>query len=140
MSIPRTHRASLPPRLPNRNLLSALDYGNGDSVNYTYDDIGRLIKETFEDGDTVSYAYNNSGDLATVTDSATGITTIYYYDLIDRIEVHETQGTGKEKNRRIAIYYRFVGYLELPAGKINPHYTADLRRGVAIEYIPKQPA
>lgn len=61
-------------------------------------------------------------------------------ELIDRIEVYEAEGTGKNRTQRIAIYYRFVGYLELPAGKINPHYTADLRRGVAIEYIPKQPA
>lgn len=61
-------------------------------------------------------------------------------ELINRIEVYEAEGTGKSRTQRIAIYYRFVGYLELPAGKINPHYTADLRRGVAIEYIPKQPA
>ena len=61
-------------------------------------------------------------------------------ELIDRIEVYEAEGTGKNRTQRVAIYYRFVGYLELPAGKINPHYTADLRRGVAIEYIPKQPA
>lgn len=61
-------------------------------------------------------------------------------ELIDRIEVYEAEGTGKSRTQRIAIYYRFVGYLELPADKINPHYTADLRRGVAIEYIPKQPA
>ena len=61
-------------------------------------------------------------------------------ELIDRIEVYEAEGTGKNRTQRIAIYYRFVGYLELPAGKINSHYTADLRRGVAIEYIPKQPA
>jgi len=61
-------------------------------------------------------------------------------ELIDRIEVYEAEGTGKNRTQRIAIYYRFVGYLELPAGRINPHYTADLRRGVAIEYIPKQPA
>ena len=61
-------------------------------------------------------------------------------ELIDRIEVYEAEGTGKSRTQRIAIYYRFVGYLELPTGKINPHYTADLRRGVAIEYIPKQPA
>ena len=61
-------------------------------------------------------------------------------ELIDRIEVYEAEGSGKSRTQRIAIYYRFVGYLELPAGKINPHYTADLRRGVAIEYIPKQPA
>ena len=61
-------------------------------------------------------------------------------ELIDRIEVYEAEGTGKNRTPRIAIYYRFVGYLELPEGRINPNYTADLRRGLAVEYIPKQPA
>ena len=68
------------------------------------------------------------------------ITPAILRELIDRIEVYETQGTGKEKIQRIAVYYRFVGYLELPEGKLNPNYTADLRRGVAVEYIPKIPA
>lgn len=68
------------------------------------------------------------------------ITPAILRELIDRIEVYETQGTGKDKIQRIAIYYRFVGYLELPEGKLNPNYTADLRRGVAVEYIPKIPA
>ena len=68
------------------------------------------------------------------------ITPAILRELIDRIEVYETQGRGKNRTQRIAIYYRFVGYLELPEGRINPNYTADLRRGIAVEYIPKQPA
>ena len=39
--------------------LSTLDYGNGDSVNYTYDQQGRVTKETYKDGDTVTYKYDN---------------------------------------------------------------------------------
>ena len=65
--------------------LSSLDYGNGDKVQYTYDDLGRVTKQTFEDGDTVTYAYDNNGALATVTDSATGRTTTYYYDTTGRL-------------------------------------------------------
>ena len=67
------------------NRLIKLDYGNQDSVQYTYDDMGRLTKETYEDNQTVSYAYDNSGNLATVTDSETGIVTTYYYDLLNRL-------------------------------------------------------
>ena len=67
------------------NYLEALEYGNEDSVQYTYDDLGRITQETYEDGDTVTYKYDNSGALATVTDSATGITTTYYYDFTDRL-------------------------------------------------------
>lgn len=35
-------------------------------------------------------------------------------ELIDHIEVHETQGEGKYKTQRIVIFYRFVGYIEIP--------------------------
>ena len=61
-------------------------------------------------------------------------------ELIDHIDVYETEGSGKERTQRIVIFYRFVGYLELPRDAVDPNYKADLRRGVAIEYIPKLPA
>lgn len=32
-------------------------------------------------------------------------------ELIDHIEVHETEGEGKYKTQRIVIFYRFVGYI-----------------------------
>ena len=44
------------------------------------------------------------------------------------------------KSYRLLMNICFWVVKGLPKGKINPHYTADLRRGVAIEYIPKQPA
>jgi len=61
-------------------------------------------------------------------------------ELIDRIEVYETEGSGKNRTQRVVIFYRFIGYLELPEGEINPNCKADLRRGVAVEYVPKLPA
>jgi len=64
--------------------LTRLDYGNGDSVSYTYDNQGRLTNETYEDNRQISYAYDNSGNLGSVTDSAIG-TTKYSYDLTDRL-------------------------------------------------------
>ena len=66
------------------NRLTQLSYGNGDYVRYTYDSQGRVTKKTYEDGAYESYAYDRSGNLATVTDSETGTTTTYYYDLINR--------------------------------------------------------
>ena len=81
--------------------LSALDYGNGDKVQYTYDTYGRLILETYEDGDTVAYTYDNNGALATVTDSATGRKTTYYYDFTDRLMKYTESGTN---------FYHSVGY------------------------------
>ena len=82
--------------------LQRLAYGNGDSVEYKYDGYGRLIKQTWEDGDTVSYSYDNSGALATVTDSATGRTTTYYYDFTDRLTKYVESG---------ADFYHSVSYV-----------------------------
>ena len=59
--------------------LTSLDYGNGDSVDYSYDEYGKITKETYEDSATVSYAYDNNGDLATVTDSETGSRAWMYF-------------------------------------------------------------
>ena len=76
--------------------LSRLTYGNGGTVSYEYDQQGRVTRETFGDGTTVTYDYDNTGALATVTDSATGIKTTYYYDLIDRMVKYVESGTGLE--------------------------------------------
>ncbi len=53
---------------PNR-YLSALAYGNGDVVEYTYDELGRVTREDYrENGSTaisrtVAYTYNEAGNL-----------------------------------------------------------------------------
>lgn len=57
-------------------------------------------------------------------------------ELIDHIDVFETEGTGKNRTQRIVIYYRFIGYIELP-DTIAQNYTADTRKGVSVEYITK---
>ena len=55
-------------------------------------------------------------------------------ELIDRIEVHEVEGRGKNRTQRIVIYYRFVGYLDLPMA--DP-VTENTRKGVAVSYLSK---
>lgn len=74
------------------NRKQSLDYGNGDSVQYKYDDYGRLTQKKYEDNETVTCAYDNSGNIATVTDSETGIVTTYYYDLLNRNVGYREQG------------------------------------------------
>ena len=69
---------------PKHSLL-ALDYGNDDHVQYTYDEQGRVTKQTYEDNAAVTYQYDNNGALASAADSASGITTKYHYDLIGRL-------------------------------------------------------
>ena len=58
-------------------------------------------------------------------------------ELIDHIDVYETQGTGKHRTQRITIFYRFVGYIDIPESPEDEPYTADTRQGVAVKYIPK---
>lgn len=41
-------------------------------------------------------------------------------ELIDHIDVFETEGTGKSRTQRIVIYYRFVGYVEIPEVSQRP--------------------
>lgn len=61
-------------------------------------------------------------------------------ELIDHIDVFETEGVGKSRTQRIVIYYRFVGYIELPDTYFRSNYKADTRKGVAVEYIPTMSA
>lgn len=61
-------------------------------------------------------------------------------ELIGHIDVYETQGTGKNKTQRLVIYYKFVGYLDIDPTQCHPNYTADIREGVAIEYVSCEPS
>ena len=56
------------------------------------------------------------------------------YQLIDRIEVYETEGVGKNRTQRVVIFWKFVGYIELPECVPQKNYKADTRQGVAVEY------
>lgn len=56
-------------------------------------------------------------------------------ELIDHIDVYETEGTGKSRTQRVVIHYRFVGYLELPENVFRQSYKADTRQGVCVEYL-----
>lgn len=60
-------------------------------------------------------------------------------ELIDKIEVYEAEGVGKNRTQRVVIYYRFVGYFEIPYVQ---HVPAELttRQGVAIRYLPELPS
>ena len=72
--------------------------------------------------------------------NAAKITKRMVAELIDHIDVYETQGTGKNKTQRLVIYYKFVGYLDIDPTQCHPNYTADIREGVAIEYVSCEPS
>ena len=47
--------------------------------------------------------------------------------------------TANSKTQRLVIYYKFVGYLDIDPTQCHPDYTADIREGVAIEYVSCEP-
>ena len=58
-------------------------------------------------------------------------------ELIDRIEVSEIEGTGKNRTQRIVIHYRFAGYIDLEENYVESNFKQDTRQGVAVEYVPR---
>ena len=67
------------------------------------------------------------------------LTPALLHELIERIEVYETEGTGKNRTQRIMIYYRFVGYIEISGGDRKRIHTAETRKGVAVQYLTAYP-
>ncbi|MBQ7699974.1 MAG: DUF4368 domain-containing protein, partial [Clostridia bacterium] len=64
------------------------------------------------------------------------LTPVLLRELVDKIEVHRIEGTGKNRTQRITIHYKFIGALEIPAGSKSANHKLDTRRGVAVEYLP----
>lgn len=48
-------------------------------------------------------------------------------------------GPGQNRTQRMVIYYKFVGYLEIPSNLPAPNYKADLRQGVAVKCVSYKP-
>ena len=64
------------------------------------------------------------------------LTPVLLRELIERIDVHQIEKTGKNRTQRIVIHYRFVGIIEIPAVPRHEHIKLDTRQGVAVEYVP----
>ena len=66
-------------------------------------------------------------------------------ELIDHVDVYETEGKGKHRTQRVVIYYRFVGYIDLSEADFEDallqqeNHRAETRQGVAVEYLPEKP-
>ena len=61
-------------------------------------------------------------------------------ELIDHIDVYEKTGGKKNYTQQVVIYYRFVGFIEIPRTVEEENYKADTRVGVEVEYIPAKSA
>ena len=57
-------------------------------------------------------------------------------ELIEKIEVHQIEGSGKNRTQRVIIHYRFVGCLQIPEWHRKRKVTLESRQGVAVNYLP----
>ena len=57
-------------------------------------------------------------------------------ELIEKIEVYQIEGTGKNRTQRVVIHYRFVGCLQIPEWYKKSKVTLESRQGVAVNYLP----
>lgn len=64
------------------------------------------------------------------------LTPVLLRELIEKIEVHNIEGAGKNRTQRITIHYRFIGAIEIPAAPKHKNLKIDTRQGVAVEYLP----
>ena len=64
------------------------------------------------------------------------LTPIVLQELIEKIEIFNVEGKGKNRTQRLIIHYRFVGCIDLPSVIPKHTYKLDSRQGVAIEYLP----
>ena len=72
------------------NRLLALDYGNGDGINYSYDDRGRVTRETYDaggmpltvtyNGTVYYYVTNQQGDITAILNTGGTAVVSYTYD------------------------------------------------------------
>ena len=64
------------------------------------------------------------------------LTPMLLKELIEKIEVHNIVGKGKNRSQEITIHYRFLGVIEIPTDETYEPLKLDTRQGVAVEYIP----
>ena len=56
-------------------------------------------------------------------------------ELVEKIEVYQIEGTGKNRTQRVVIHYRFVGCLQIPEWHRKRKSTLESRQGVAITSV-----
>jgi len=78
-------------------LLTGSTYGNGQTVNSTYDNLDRVTSRLSQGAITDNYEYDASGNLGYHEDISNGVTYKYYYDISDRlVKVADNKGSSKQ--------------------------------------------
>ena len=88
-----------------KHLLIGQAYGNGDYINYSYDNLDRLTEIKYNDNENKkkTYIYGTDGNVSSVLDTASNTRTKYVYDLSGRlVETKEYSGTNLSGNQIIS--------------------------------------
>ncbi|MBQ3598908.1 MAG: RHS repeat protein [Clostridia bacterium] len=77
--------------------LTRMTYGNGEYEEYTYDNLDRLVKVTYNGSaeNAFTVVYDSNGRLAKAVDGKAGLTYVYEYDSLDRlIRAYQKDASG----------------------------------------------
>ncbi len=88
-----------------KHLLIGQAYGNGDYINYSYDNLDRLTEIKYNDNENKkkTYIYGTDGNVSSVLDTASNTRTKYVYDLSGRlVETKEYSGTNLSGNQIVS--------------------------------------
>jgi YD repeat-containing protein len=94
----------------------------GRITSYDYDDQGRAIREWGSSGKDIRRSYDDAGRLLTVNDVATGVKTVYSYD-IDGNRMSETLTGNGAHNRSILYEYDALGQMTRWADSVTGMHT-----------------
>src|SRR3989338_4263734 len=78
-----------------QNNLTQITDANGNATNYTYDDMGRLVRTQSPDTGVTYYSYDSAGNLISKTD-AKGVTASYTFDSANRLTNIDLPGTNDD--------------------------------------------
>lgn len=134
----------------NKGLLGKQTYGNGDYIDFTYDNLDRITEKKYNGSSTnrAVYRYGNDGSLSQTVDFLTGTRTKFTYDLADRlVSQKEYTGTGNNGGSLLSstdfTYADKTNYLTgvkhfSPLGTQNIGYTyGDINQGQMPDQIYK---
>ena len=104
--------------------LTRMTYGNGEYEDYTYDNLDRLVKVTYNGSaeNAFTVLYDSNGRLAKAVDGKVGITYLYEYDSLDRlIRAYQKDASG---NTVYAVENSYDEYGRAKGSKIAAGTTA----------------
>ena len=107
---------------PNNGKLASMTYGNGTTVNYSYDALDRIEKISYNNTVRYEYQYTSDGKLHSVTDIASGVGYLYEYDSEDRLSGYVEYKLNSQTNT-LSIKYNYNKKNQLTKSKITQDYT-----------------